>query len=84
MYNDNIKKELEDIISVPTVLVCKDGEPIEYANTEGIRKIKVRKIDDISANLMMYIADKGGSVNSLEKFSSGDFSQFLSLSNVYN
>lgn len=80
---DSMKKEIERIISIPTVLMCKDGLPIEYSNTVVVRKVKSRSIGPISAPLLVYTASKGGSRDSIERFSSGDYGRYLSMSNIY-
>lgn len=79
-----INNEIKSIISKPTVTMCKDGTPIEYKNTENIRKIKSREVGAVSSYLIMYVASKGGAKSSLEKFSSGDFLQFLSLYKIFS
>lgn len=79
-----INKEIEEIIKEPTVTMCKDGTPIEYKSTEGVRKTKVREINNISVQLIAYIATKGGGKNSLRKFSSGDLGRYLSLYKMFN
>lgn len=80
-----IDNEIKEIIKKPTVVMCKDGSPIEYRNTAGVRKIKHRDIEDkLSVHLIMYVATKGGAKESLQKFSSGDFARFLSLYKIYN
>lgn len=79
-----IEREIEEIISKPAVIMCKDGSPIEYRDTEMIRKVKSRELNDISIKLIMYVAEKGAGKSSLEKFSSGDFSRFLSLYKIFS
>lgn len=78
-----IDQEILSIIKNPTVIMCKDGTPIEYRNTEGVRKIKSRDVEKVSIHLMTYVANKGGGRGSLEKFSSGDFPRFLSLYKMF-
>lgn len=79
-----INKELEEIIKEPTVTMCNDGTPIEYRNTENMRKTKVRELKNVSVHLIAYIASKGGGKKSLEKFSSGDLARYLSLYKMFN
>lgn len=79
----DINNQILDIIKKPTVVMCKDGTPIEYRNTEGVRKIKSRQIDNIPLPLIIYVANKGGGKSSLMKFSSGDFGRFLSLYKIF-
>jgi hypothetical protein len=80
----NVKGELLSIIETPTVLLCKDYTPPEYCNNaKKYRKIKVRRVPNISVNLMSLILAQGGDLNSIEKFSSGDFLRFLQMSNIY-
>lgn len=81
--NDMIIEELEEIIKIPTVLVRKDGFPPEYKDSKKYRKVKVRDIDKISPVLMYYLLNKKADFSSIEKFSSGDFESFLSMSNAY-
>ena len=81
---ESIKQEIKNIIKTPTVLRCKDGRPIEYKNSHKYRKIKVRNVNNISIRLMMFIAENGGDISSIQKFSSGDFASFLLLSRIYS
>lgn len=80
---NKITKEIEDIIKTPTVLMCKNGMPIEYVNSNPLRKIKKRDVKKVSVFLASYVCEKGGDIDSIKRFSSGDFNRFLSMSNIY-
>ena len=78
-----IRNEFLNIIRRPTVLMCKSGAPIEYANSKGVRKIKLRQLNALSPQMIHYVASQGGAKIDVEKFSSGDFNQYLQLHNLY-
>lgn len=81
---EEIINELKNIIEIPTVLLDKEGVPIEYKNTRKKRKMKIRKIDNISVHLLMFILENNGDASSIEKFSSGNFVSFLNMNRAYS
>lgn len=78
-----IEKELKEIIQIPTILLDKDGVPIEYKSSQKKRKIKVRNLEKISVHLMMLIIKNNGDAESIERFSSGNFIGFLNRNRAY-
>lgn len=82
--NKDIENEIRDIIQIPTVLLDKDGYPIEYKKSREKRKMKKRTLTKpISINLMVFTLENGGDLSSLEKFSSGSYIGFLHMNRAY-
>lgn len=79
-----VEDEIKDIIEIPTVLLDRDGYPIEYKKSREKRKMKIRTLKKpISIHLMMLTLQNGGDLSSLEKFSSGNYIGFLNMNRVY-
>lgn len=79
---ETIRKELLDILYIPTVLINNDRTPIEYSKFNRFR-IKRRTINKVPVTLAYYVLKKGGSVENLEEFSSGDFERYLQMNNIF-
>jgi len=79
---ERIKSQLLDILYIPTVLMNNEGTPIEYLDYQKFR-VKKRNIKKISPSLGYFVLKRGGSIEALESFSSGDFLRYLQMNNIF-
>lgn len=83
-YNETIKKQLEEFIATPAVLVNKDDVPYEYKKGGSINRLKRRRNNyDIPLQLYSFAISKNVTKNQLREFASGLFLNYIETSNIY-
>ena len=85
-YNETIKKQLENYIKQPTVLVSKDDVPYEYRKEGSINRLKRRRYNDelnIPLQLYSFLVSNNVSKNKFREFASGLFLNYIELDSTY-
>lgn len=84
-YSPDIKKQLEELISEPAVLMSRQEEPYEYREVEGskARFKRKRHIENMPFKLYNFVVQNNIEKNQLREFASGLFLNYIDTSSIY-
>lgn len=84
-YNDEIKKQLEEMICIPAVLMSRQEEPYEYREVEGskARFKRKRSLENLPFQLYNFAVQNNIQKNQLREFASGLFLNYIDTCSIY-